>query len=166
MTRKRLWILLLSAAALVPAAVWLARARSFAPEQPIPFSRKVHAADYKLECQYCHSYASRSPVAGVPSVERCMGCHQMIGADKPEVRKLKSYWDRGEPIPWNKVYTLPRHVRFSHEAHVRASVRCQECHGLVESMTRVARVSNLEMGWCLDCHIARKASVDCLTCHH
>jgi hypothetical protein len=24
----------------------------------------------------------------------------------------------------------------------------------------------LEMGWCIHCHEAKKASIDCLTCHY
>ena len=168
MKKKRLWILgSLVALAMLLAAILGVRARSAdAPDQPIAFSHKTHATDYKIDCLYCHSYAWRSQFAGVPSVERCMGCHQIVAADKPEVKKLRDYWDRSEPIPWNKVYALPRFVRFNHEAHVRASVRCQECHGPVESMARVSKVSSLEMGWCLECHSSRKASLDCLTCHY
>jgi hypothetical protein len=32
-------------------------------------------------------------------------------------------------------------------------------------MDRVRRVSSLEMGWCVNCHMENKASIDCLTCH-
>ncbi|MBI4455556.1 MAG: cytochrome c3 family protein [Acidobacteria bacterium] len=167
MTNKRGWIItILVLVVLLTTAAWLAKARSYAPEQPIAFSHQVHVTDYKIDCLYCHSYAPRSPFAGVPSVERCMGCHQVVAGDKPEVKKLKEYWDRSEPIPWNKVYVLPRFVRFNHEAHVRAAVGCQECHGAVESMTKIIKVNSLEMGWCLDCHNARHASVDCLVCHY
>ena len=43
---------------------------------------------------------------------------------------------------------------------------CQECHGAIESMSQVTRERNLEMGWCLDCHLSQEASVDCLSCHY
>src|SRR5881409_3564357 len=52
--------------------------------QPINFPHSVHVQTYKIDCQYCHADARRSEYAGIPSVERCMGCHRIIGAqDNP-----------------------------------------------------------------------------------
>jgi hypothetical protein len=140
--------------------------RSSAPLQPVAFSHKVHAGDYRIPCLYCHTYARWSPVAGVPSMERCMGCHASIESDHPEVGKLKAYWERKEPIPWVRVYALPAFVRFSHKQHVRAGLTCETCHGPVERMVRVRQVPSLGMGWCIECHRQRRASTDCLTCHY
>jgi hypothetical protein len=95
-----------------------------------------------------------------------MGCHLIVAAGTEGVQALNGYWQRGEPIPWIKVNVLPRFVHFNHEAHGRAEVACAQCHGEVETMTRISRVSNLEMGWCLECHLQEEASVDCLTCHY
>ena len=134
-------------------------------EQPIAFSHKLHAGEKQIPCQYCHAYARRSLVAGVPSVQACMGCHQLVAVRKPEVRKLAAYWEQRQPIPWIKVHNLPDFVYFSHKRHVRAGVQCQECHGPVETMEEVRQVSSLEMGWCLSCHQQRQAPVDCVTCH-
>jgi hypothetical protein len=134
-------------------------------EQPILFSHKLHAGEKEIPCQYCHVYAGRSPVAGVPSVQTCMGCHSLVAVRQPEVRKLAAYWQERQPVPWAQVHRLPDFVYFSHKRHVRAGVRCQECHGPVEGMEEVVRVSSLEMGWCLNCHNQRGASVDCATCH-
>ncbi|MGH7409084.1 MAG: cytochrome c3 family protein, partial [Candidatus Methylomirabilales bacterium] len=50
-----------------------ASGRQAGPEQPIAFSHKVHAGDNKIPCLYCHANARRSTVAGIPSVQRCMG---------------------------------------------------------------------------------------------
>lgn len=133
--------------------------------QPILFSHKLHAGDKDIPCQYCHAYARRSPVAGVPSVQTCMGCHQLVAARKPEVRKLAAYWQEREPVPWVKIHNLPDFVYFSHKRHIRAGVQCQECHGPVETMEEVYQFSSLEMGWCLNCHSERGASIDCATCH-
>ena len=135
------------------------------PTQPIAFSHKVHVADNGMTCQYCHLYPNRSPVAGVPSVKKCMGCHLVTAVDKTEVQKLHTFWNRKEPIPWLKVHNLPDHVYFSHKRHVRAGITCQVCHGPVENMQRVRRVSSLEMGWCVTCHKENQASIDCLICH-
>ncbi len=157
-------VLLLS---LLVAAVWLVQAEpEYTPDQPIAFDHQVHVSDYQIQCLYCHTYADRSPFAGVPSVERCMGCHLIVARESPEIEKLRNYWQSGQPVPWIKVFALPRFVHFNHEAHVRAQVQCQECHGAIESMSKVTRDRNLEMGWCLDCHRSQEASVDCLTCHY
>ena len=67
--------------------------------QPINFPHSVHVQTYKIDCQYCHSDARRSEYAGIPSVERCMGCHKIAGADLPEIKKLAEFAAKKEPIP-------------------------------------------------------------------
>ncbi|RZP26344.1 hypothetical protein EVA25_04550, partial [bacterium] len=83
--------------------------------QPIAFSHAHHAGQYQIECEFCHSYARRGPVAGIPSVERCVGCHQSILTDQPEIQKLLEYWENEEPIPWLRIHNLPDYVRFTHK---------------------------------------------------
>ena len=151
---------------LVLGAVFLSGyGRTKSPEQPIAFSHKLHASDFKIACEYCHSYARRSTVAGIPSVARCIGCHKVTALDKPEVKKLTDYWNRKEPIPWVKVFDQPDFVYFSHEPHVVKGIACQTCHGPVEGMERVTEAVTLNMERCVTCHMERKASIDCWTCH-
>jgi hypothetical protein len=159
-------ILLLGALMLLVVMRGSARSKPFAPPQPIDFSHLVHAGDDALNCEICHSAARRSPFAGIAPVERCMGCHRFVNPENPEVLKVRRFWETGEPIPWVKVYVLPGFVHFTHEAHVRAHIGCETCHGSVQRMDRIARVTDLTMGWCVDCHRARGASDDCLVCHH
>jgi Cytochrome c7 and related cytochrome c/Class III cytochrome C family len=160
--------------------------------QPINFPHNVHVGTYKIDCQYCHSEARRSEYAGLPSVERCMGCHRITGAALPEVKKLAEFHAKKEAIPWVRVNKLPEFTYFPHKAHVRVGLKCQTCHGPVETMTTYAaqtgpRLTNdllnlvglrpapppLTMGWCVDCHrkenattAGRHAPLDCVTCHH
>jgi len=142
------------------------------PVQPIFFSHVIHAGSYQSGCQYCHAGARRSSAAGVPSVERCMGCHKIVAAQgNPEVQKLHGYWERKEPIPWVRIFKVPEHAQFTHKPHVQAGVQCQTCHGRIEAMERVhaetgqsiindlknlAGIPNqppkLTMGWCVECH--------------
>jgi mono/diheme cytochrome c family protein len=142
------------------------------PVQPIFFSHVIHAGSMQIACQYCHANARRSSTAGIPSVERCMGCHKIVAAQgNPEVQKLQGYWERQEPIPWVRVFKLPEFADFTHKAHVRAGVQCQTCHGRIEAMERVGAVTGrnltndllnltgmsipptkLTMGWCVECH--------------
>jgi mono/diheme cytochrome c family protein len=162
-----------------------------APAQPILFSHVIHAGSFQIPCQYCHANAGRGPTAGLPSVERCMGCHKIIGAqDNPQVGRLHDHWNGRIPIPWVRVFKVPEFTYFAHKPHVRAGVACQECHGPVERMRIVgARAGTnllddlqrlagfqppappLTMGWCINCHRTqnargKQAPLDCIACHH
>jgi hypothetical protein len=139
--------------------------REAAPVQPLNFSHKLHASDSKIDCLYCHISARRSVVAGVPSMQLCMGCHKNVGKEKPEVQKLIRLWEQRRPVEWIKVNDLPDFVYFSHKRHITADVACETCHGQVETMERVRRDRVLSMEKCVNCHLERKASVDCWTCH-
>ncbi len=137
-----------------------------APIQPINFSHKIHAGNNKIPCRFCHIYAYRSKVSGVPSVQRCMGCHSVVRKDSAELRKLRTYWEEKKPIPWVKIHDLPDYIYFPHKRHIRKGVKCQECHGDIASMARVERKSRLVMGWCLMCHRTRNGpTTDCWECH-
>ncbi|MDJ0785786.1 MAG: cytochrome c3 family protein [Myxococcota bacterium] len=151
------------------------------PNQPIPFSHLHHAGRYEIPCLYCHAGTDRSQAAGVPSVELCMGCHEHFDASYDElegIRILKEHWEAREPIRWVQVHRAPEHVQFQHQAHVRAGIECQQCHGRVEEMEKIWFVPDrqlgptamptkkLEMGWCINCHRDNGASQDCFTCHY
>jgi hypothetical protein len=116
-----------------------------------------------------------------------MNCHTYVMTDRPEIQKLKAYWDAGKPVPWQKVHDLPDFVQFNHARHVRGGVDCTECHGQVSlqgqtttwtevvkeadanghetekvvSKTGVrypmVRETTMQMGWCLDCHASHPA---------
>ncbi len=140
-----------------------------APGQPIEFSHRIHAGDNEIPCMMCHAYADRSPSAGVPSVSKCVGCHNSVPSvrETPEILKLAAYWDNREPIPWIKVHDVPDFVHFTHKRHIKAGLACQECHGPVETMDRITRVATMRMPWCVDCHTERNVEHgrDCWTCH-
>jgi hypothetical protein len=135
------------------------------PAQPLAFSHQVHAGANAIHCLYCHRGATVSPVAGIPAVDDCRACHQFIAADRPEVKKVLAFAERKEAIPWVRVHDLPDHVYFPHMLHVRAGLTCNACHGEVAAMERTRRVANLKMGWCLECHRQKGASIDCWACH-
>jgi mono/diheme cytochrome c family protein len=137
------------------------------PKQPIEFSHIVHAGSYRIDCQYCHAGARRSAFAGLPSVERCMGCHKIVAAQgNPEVQKLQEHWNQKQAIPWVRIHKVPNFVYFPHKRHIAIGLACQTCHGPVETMQRVAQVAPLSMGWCIECHSRRQAPLDCVMCHH
>ena len=146
--------------------------------QPIEFPHDTHASVNKINCMYCHTYARRSNVAGIPPTSKCMGCHNVIATDKPGVQKLTEYWEKREPPPWNKVHDVPDFVHFSHERHLkrfvfdneelpveRVSEGCAFCHGEVKDMKVAHKVKPLNMGFCVRCHEANNGPSDCWQCH-
>ncbi len=139
--------------------------RDRSPVQPIAFSHKLHAGDNGIPCLFCHRYAPKSRVAGIPAVADCRACHLFIAQNAPEIKKLMEYWNNKEPVPWVRVYGVPDHVYFPHMMHIRAGIVCTTCHGEVATMARITRSVKLNMGWCLDCHRRHKASIDCWACH-
>jgi Cytochrome c7 and related cytochrome c/Class III cytochrome C family len=135
--------------------------------QPIPFPHKTHIAK-KAVCADCHESADKGPIAGIPSVKTCMICHSQIATDKPLIKQVTGYADKGVEIPWQRVYGFTReaHVRFNHAPHIRASVDCKTCHGDLAAMTVAERAVDHNMGFCVNCHKQKNASNDCLTCHY
>ena len=133
-------------------------------EQPIAFSHKTHAGVNKIACEFCHIYARRSINSGVPPVRTCMGCHNVIAGTQPEqqaeIKKVKEYWAKNEPIPWRKIHDNPDFVYFSHKRHVKAGFDCTNCHGDISQMDVVQRQSDLTMGWCVKCHNQKHPTVD------
>ncbi len=126
--------------------------QGYAPEQPIPFSHKLHAGDNKIPCLYCHSNAEKSRHATVPSLNICMNCHSVVKGDSPWIQKLKQSYADGKPIEWVRVHELPDYVYFPHKRHVAKGVSCETCHGNVKEMTRIQQFAPLTMGWCMECH--------------
>lgn len=138
-----------------------------AGEQPLAFNHQIMVQS-RIDCLFCHTDAPRSFAAGMPSEQKCMGCHNVIATDNPEIQKLAGYWQRQEPLEWVRVNTLPRFVYFSHQVHIAAGFNCERCHGDVSRMGVAVPVAKMNMGWCLSCHDQQpnKAQLrDCVVCH-
>ncbi len=131
--------------------------QGYAPTQPIKYSHKVHAGDYKIDCNYCHTGVRKSKNANIPSPNICMNCHSAInkGANTgtEEIQKIYDAVENNTPIEWVRVHNLPDLAYFNHSQHVEVGkVECQTCHGPVEEMEVVKQYANLTMGWCINCH--------------
>ena len=138
-------------------------------------------------CINCHRFVT-APLGAVRAEDE-LAKQEKRAARKivsPEIAKLYAALGMGEdlnpsamrearPIEWVRIHNLPDFAHFDHRAHVTAGVTCQTCHGPVETMERVRQVSDLSMGWCVNCHrtasqtgiagTAVHASVDCSVCH-
>ena len=133
--------------------------QGYAPTQPIAYSHELHAGQYEIPCQYCHTGVEIGRSANIPSANICMNCHTHIqnvdGQDgmSPEIAKIYAAIENDQPIEWVRIHNLPDLAYFDHSQHVVVGgVACQTCHGPIEEMEVVYQASSLTMGWCIDCH--------------
>lgn len=124
----------------------------YSPEQPIPFSHKLHAGTNHIPCQYCHAGVDRSRLAPIPALNVCMGCHSVVDTNAEPIKKITAAYKEGKPIEFQRVYDLPQFVYFQHRWHIAAGIACQTCHGPVQDMDQVTQVKQWAMSECLDCH--------------
>ena len=142
----------------------------YQPVQPIKFSHQLHAGINKIDCQYCHSGASKSKNASIPSLNVCMNCHNYVQATEkyngeisPEIQKIykaldynpetKVYGPNTKPVEWIRIHNLQDFAYFNHSQHVKvAGIACQKCHGPIQTMSEVYQYSPLTMKWCINCH--------------
>ena len=133
--------------------------QGYAPEQPIPFSHKLHAGYYEIDCKYCHTGVEKSKSANIPSANICMNCHNQIRQESPNMQKIYAAIENDQPIEWVRVHNLPDLSYFNHSQHVGvAQLECENCHGDVKEMEVIQQHSLLTMGWCIACH--RKTEVN------
>ena len=137
--------------------------QGYQPTQPINFSHKIHAGQYEIDCNYCHTGVRKARSANIPSPNICMNCHTEIKKESVEIQKIyaamdynpdtKEYGTDTKPIEWIRIHNLPDLAYFNHSQHVEVGgLECQTCHGPVEEMDVVYQYSNLTMGWCINCH--------------
>ncbi len=124
----------------------------YAPEQPVPYSHRLHAGQLGMDCRYCHANVEVSQEAMVPPTQTCMGCHSLVRTESARLAPIRESWETGEPVRWVRVHRLPDHAYFDHSVHLSAGVGCASCHGRVDRMEVVRVEERLSMGWCLDCH--------------
>jgi hypothetical protein len=114
------------------------------PKQPINFSHQTHAGKLAMNCLYCHYGAEKSPIANLPPVGTCMGCHKIAVADRPEIQKLAGFFERGEHGPCNEMPVM----------YAYAPMKmgwCVTCHRQDMKNPRDPQ---------------HPASLDCIVCHH
>lgn len=124
----------------------------YMPEQPVPFSHKLHAGDMGMDCRYCHNTVEQAAHAAIPPTATCMNCHTNVKPDSVRLTAVRESWANDEPVEWVKVHMLPDYAYFDHSVHVGAGVGCASCHGRIDQMPVVYQHEPLSMGWCLDCH--------------
>ncbi|HUY33533.1 MAG TPA: cytochrome c3 family protein [Pirellulales bacterium] len=136
---------------------------------------RLVTGDSKLTTrEYLRALRTNQPPRPVVSAE-LQQLYDHLGLDEhhqPDPKKTR----QRRAIPWVRVHRLPAYAGFDHRAHMHAGLKCQRCHGPVETMERVRQVEDLSMGWCVECHREpgladsagpnAQASTDCAVCHY
>lgn len=145
------------------------------PEQPIDFPHSTHVK-LGVQCLYCHPGALRGASSGLPTQNKCWGCHQQIAkTDTSEkLAVLKEYVEQDKPIEWIPVAQVPDFVHFNHRPHIASGLNCEDCHGDLSEVGIYENPQVLNMGWCLACHKESAGDdeeklvklLDCGTCHY
>ena len=171
-TLTKLIVLAAAVIAIIGFLLLRAVARSEPTRQPIEFDHWQHVTKGgdeapQLECTFCHEHVDKSAHATIPNITTCMGCHESIKTESPEIQKLAAFAERKEQPPWKRVYWLAPEANayYTHKPHIKAGIECTTCHGKIGEMHRVRREVNQTMGWCIECHQTRSVSVDCYVCH-
>ncbi len=162
-------------------------------EQPLQFSHKVHTGEkVGLTCEDCHSFRADGTFAGIPTLDKCAGCHGTQVSESPEEKILvDEYVAKNQPIPWLVYARQPQNAYFAHVQHVKlAAIPCERCHGPHGSSDRLPpyernRISGysravwgpnisgikshewegMKMDDCSHCHQERGVRESCLDCH-
>jgi hypothetical protein len=142
------------------------------PEQPIPYSHRLHAGILNIDCQYCHTGADKGRHATVPNLQTCWNCHQTVkGRTKSAQEGIalilagmqkEDGVDKG--VAWKRVHNNPDFVYFNHQTHVRIAtyidgdgnqhegIDCTYCHGDMTQNGVAKQQEQLAMGFCVNCH--------------
>jgi hypothetical protein len=175
---RRRKVSIVALAALIPAvAVFTLYTRATAQSASgvlIQFTHQKHLAA-GIPCLFCHPGAINGAVAGIPSAQKCAGCHNNIQVSSRKgqatVNQLLAAFNAGQPLLWPRAVNLPDFVHFDHYPHIAAGKNCETCHGNVSAMTMATEVYRIDMGFCLNsCHrsqdpVKRERLMSCATCH-
>jgi hypothetical protein len=160
--------------------------------QPVDFSHKVHADKAGSKCEDCHAFREDGTFAGIPSLDKCAGCHSAaMGTTVAEKNFIDQYVTPQREPQWLVYARQPENVYFSHITHVKlAQVKCERCHGDEGStdglrsyqQDRISGYSRdiwgrpvskiglrteggMRMDDCVACHRQQGLEHSCLDCH-
>ena len=160
--------------------------------QPVDFSHQIHAEKAGAKCEDCHSFRDDGTYAGIPTLDKCSGCHAVaMGTTAAEKNFIDNYVTPNREPAWLSYARQPENVYFSHASHVKLGhLKCEQCHGNEGGATGlrpyqwdpisgysrdiwgrpvgklgVRTEGGMKMDDCVDCHRRRGLEHSCLGCH-
>ena len=121
-------------------------------DQPVPFSHRHHVGEIGIDCRYCHTTVETQRSAMIPGSETCMNCHSYLWNSAALLKPVRDNFEKGTPLKWTRVNSLPDFVYFNHGIHIKRGVSCTECHGHMENEALTAKAQEFNMQFCLNCH--------------
>jgi hypothetical protein len=131
--------------------------------RPGKFSHNEHVVKQELDCDGCHTQATESDQAGMPSMGVCRNCH-----DTPDkVDKYLRPFAVDNKVVWTQATKISDDVKFSHQTHLeKGKLSCEDCHTGVKKSQGVSIAGfKVTMDDCTNCHAEKGVSVECLACH-
>ena len=136
--------------------------------QPVAFNHLHHTQTLQLQCEFCHTRVREGAHAGLPDAATCSMCHSTVIGESAEAARVTELLGAGDPLQFNKLFTLPSHVFYTHRRHAElGGLECANCHGdIADSETPPRRaLVRIRMQFCIDCHEENEVTTDCAACH-
>jgi len=162
--------------------------------QPFSFSHKVHQGEkVGMKCEDCHALRADGSFGGVPTLDKCSGCHAApMTTTAAEKILVERYVTPNREVPWLVYSRQPDNVYFPHAPHLKSGkFTCEQCHrdhGKTDklrpyevsringygkdvwgsSISRISfsgKVDGMRMDNCVACHKANHVADSCLACH-
>ncbi|HEX5326361.1 MAG TPA: cytochrome c3 family protein [Acetobacteraceae bacterium] len=121
--------------------------------QTVPFSHRHHVGGLGIDCRFCHIEIANSEKGSMPPTHVCMTCHSQIWTNAKMLAPVRDSLASNTPLVWNRVTNLPDYVFFNHSIHIAKGVGCSECHGPIDRMDLTYKAKDMEMTFCIDCHV-------------
>ncbi|HEY6432131.1 MAG TPA: cytochrome c3 family protein [Acetobacteraceae bacterium] len=129
------------------------RNENWVVNQAVPFSHAHHVGGLGLDCRFCHIEIENAATGSMPPTHVCMTCHSQIWTNAKLLAPVRDSLANDTPLVWNRVTNLPDYVYFNHSIHIAKGVGCSECHGPVDRMDLTYKAKDMEMTFCIDCHV-------------
>jgi hypothetical protein len=131
----------------------------------LKFSHAVHAD--MLSCLDCHGGAAKSALAGMPTKESCMECHEEADHSKKEGESCLMCHMQPIAGPVRSKPGVYADVIFNHAKHVKSEKDCASCHGdVAKAQTLTDMLLPAKEAVCLKCHQKDVGQADrCSICH-
>jgi len=127
----------------------------------LKFSHKFHVAEQGILCEDCHNTVRSSTSLAEKLLgdhASCQTCHEeQLNNDCAFCHTAS---DNIVPIP----HVTPEMI-FSHEVHMAQNIKCQTCHSGIETVDLGSSAPAPSMTMCTTCHVEKKVSTNCETCH-
>ncbi|MDH3496011.1 MAG: cytochrome c family protein [Gemmatimonadota bacterium] len=136
--------------------------------QPVAFNHRKHTQDLGLACDFCHRYVRTGAHSGLPDASTCSLCHSSPQGTSAEAARVTELLAAGDSLHFNKLFRMPDHVFYTHRRHVAiADLACATCHGDIDQTERPPprALVTIDMAFCVSCHKAEGATLDCNACH-